>query len=1183
MIIYLDSTIKNFLIQNSQKENSPSFETESFYNSIDILCEGPIEGFVNNEGQTVNYININNPTTVSQGLYYNDIPVIDSKTNLYNFSQNGFLASFGEQSKNCSLYSQAIYEYKSRIYDISKALVLQNKLDEPPQYPAQNTNNKTGFQEQIFSSLTLQAGSLNEKYKKYKDYSTVVSHAVQNKYSEYFDINISLETLYTIVNNDTSPGAISFIIEAQNLSTGINYYYFFNGSFIAKGGAIILPFRIEIESIDKSVNNFPDININIYSLRGSVLSSTNDFRTIFLDSVVEYIKYPFSFPYSAVTYNTISSRHFNGIPTRSYDCKLLKLRVPDNYDSEIREYIGNWSGNFNLSLKWTNNPAWVFYDLCTNSRYGMSRGQINETDLDKWQFLTLSKYCDELVKTNSRTRFSSDLFYYDNDLEYGQVNFNTITFSTSLSLSEIRERYPVGSIIYLYDIKNESDNKIDYNYKKLICSVSLSGSTARIKLCNDFGPRKILEQDLRGRLFTALTQYLNNNPNENIENRIKLFILKYFIGDTELGLTYFSNDEEISKLFMKNKIFDSSLKIKTGYCVAKHIDYPEFLEHRFSCNLLIDSETEGLKVLTDLSSIFRGIFYFKNGLLSLTSDVIQNPVYIFTNSNVKNGIFTYASSDLNTSFSVAKISYLDKNDKFKDKIVYVDDSDLIKKFGIIQKDILSFGVTSRSEAQRIGKWYLASGKLESEVIGFSTGVEATLLQIGNIIRISDTLKNPNIFYGKITNLNFENNYIYVDREIDSVCLGKNIKIFSSSNDIPSELNFVVTEIDNYNLRIKISSSAYMSWYIVSKIIVSDNGTTLNSGLTASGFNKKAYTNNSFIDNCQISYTSPDAFNDWNVVGLSEINNPKNDASDIKYGFQILGTGSSATLSRIENGTTIPLDAAYSNLLPTDTLKITYDGEYVKFYKNDISVTSSLVPRAKGKPLHGVVAMNIANRNIKNLNFSKYPDFVYGKYSQLRSGVNFSIYINDSDTKFDLFRIISINEVSSNEYAISAMRYQEEKFNIIENNEYIDTNQYTPKQIVFSSDENINELFTQNEILSAYKIIAINYVDAVGNNFDYSFTVENETLNGDYLNNQYQYMILDFKILFNILSIVRGAVNLYGIMCVINRNGKSLTFNILKNEQKSIKIFLGEIQQGNISYKTSIDFYAFDSNYKIINV
>ena len=64
---------------------------------------------------------------------------------------------------------------------------------------------------------------------------------------------------------------------------------------------------------------------------------------------------------------------------------------------------------------------------------------------------------------------------------------------------------------------------------------------------------------------------------------------------------------------------------------------------------------------------------------------------------------------------------------------------------------------------------------------------------------------------------------------------------------------------------------------------------------------------------------------------------------------------------------------------------------------------------------------------------------------------------------------------------------------------------------------------------------------------------------------------------------RGVDNVFGIMCIVNRNGKSLNFNLLKEDARKVKIFLGESFAGNISAKTSIDLYAFDLNYKIINV
>ena len=1180
MKIELDTTVSNFLKNRPQTDQSNVFETESFYSSVDLLCEGPIEGFANKNGETVGYLEIDNAlSSVGSSIYYNNIPVLDYRTNLFNFAQTEISFDTGTEKKEGSYEPSSLFEYKNRIYDIPKAIAY-NKFTDPVPLTV-------GFSIENFKLEN--ATDIQKKYIERKQYSNPVSHRVLNRYAAVVQFSISIDTLYSIEGGSTKAAAISFIIEAENLSARTASYLFFNGAFVAKGGSLILPFFISLDKDDGDLDldPFPEMNINVYSLRQSVLSETSVFRIFSLDSVVEYVPYRFSYPYCSSVYTKTSSRHFNAIPTRSYDCKLLKIRVPDNYDGEAREYVDNWSGNFNVSLKWTNNPAWVFYDLCINSRYGMGRGHINELDLNKWQFLTLSKFCDELVKTNSRTKYDANLFTYDNNIQYGQVNYNTISFSVggTETLENLKQKYPVGSILYLYDLKNTYDENIDYNFKKIICSVSLNGTTAIIKLCNDFGPRKILESDLSGNLFLKLMNYVKGDASKNIENEIKLFILKYIIGDNSLGLSL-TQDEAVSKNHMKLKIFDASLNVYKGYCVAKHPEYDDYLEPRFSCNLLINSNTEGLKILSDLSSIFRGIFYFKNGLLNLTSDVKQKPAYIFTNSNVKDGLFTYASSDLNTSFSVAKVPYLDKNDNFKDKVVYVEDQDLIRNYGIVEKDILSFGITSRSEAQRIGRWFLATGKLESEVVGFSTGLEATILQIGNVIRISDNLKNANAISGKIVSLDFENNYIYIDREVSTECLGKNIKIFSLINDVASELDFSILEVDNANLRLKIVSHAYMSWFVVNKIIVEDSGLKL-TGAVAGGnvFDKKAYTNNSFIDNCQISFSVVDPANHNSVVGLSKINNPKIDQSDINYAFQVIGNGTAAVLSILQDNLPFSLNVADTSVKEADLLRITYDGENVRYYRNETLVYGpvSVSATIKGKLLHGVVAMNVPNRTIKNILFSKYPDVIYGKYSNLRSGANFSIYINENDLFFDLYKIISINEISTNEYTISAMKYLEEKFNVIDKNEYVDQAQNKQNEIVFSTYGVVNELFTDVQLGSYTNIESVNYTSISSLSYDYSFLIEQEILNDDFFNAQYESLTVDFISMFNNLISERGVNNVFGIMCIINRNGKSLNFNLLKEDARLVKVFLGESFTGNISAKTSIDLYAFDLNYKIINV
>ncbi|MCA0944484.1 phage tail protein [Salipiger pacificus] len=82
------------------------------------------------------------------------------------------------------------------------------------------------------------------------------------------------------------------------------------------------------------------------------------------------------------------------IPTRAYEIYGRLVMVPSNYDPIGRTYAGIWDGTFKKA--WTDNPAWVFYDLTQNTRYGI--GDLIDTSLvDKWALYEIAQYCDQLV------------------------------------------------------------------------------------------------------------------------------------------------------------------------------------------------------------------------------------------------------------------------------------------------------------------------------------------------------------------------------------------------------------------------------------------------------------------------------------------------------------------------------------------------------------------------------------------------------------------------------------------------------------------------------------------------------------------------------------------------------------------------------------------------------------------
>lgn len=114
-------------------------------------------------------------------------------------------------------------------------------------------------------------------------------------------------------------------------------------------------------------------------------------------SMAELVDVMFTFPHSALAFIQIDSSKFSSIPTRGYDLKLRKVKIPVNYYPEwtdTERHVGIWNGQF--KVQWTCNPAWVMYDLLTEKRFALG-SFVADINPYKWDFYELSKYCDELV------------------------------------------------------------------------------------------------------------------------------------------------------------------------------------------------------------------------------------------------------------------------------------------------------------------------------------------------------------------------------------------------------------------------------------------------------------------------------------------------------------------------------------------------------------------------------------------------------------------------------------------------------------------------------------------------------------------------------------------------------------------------------------------------------------------
>jgi len=140
-----------------------------------------------------------------------------------------------------------------------------------------------------------------------------------------------------------------------------------------------------------------------------------------IQSYTEIIDAKLRYPNTALLYVEFDSSQFNGsIPQISCEPRGRVIRVPDNYDPATRAYNGTWTGAFKWA--WTDNPAWVFYDLVVTERFGLGN-RLSATNIDKWALYQVAQYCDQRVPdgkggSGTEPRYTCNVYVQDRNDAY---------------------------------------------------------------------------------------------------------------------------------------------------------------------------------------------------------------------------------------------------------------------------------------------------------------------------------------------------------------------------------------------------------------------------------------------------------------------------------------------------------------------------------------------------------------------------------------------------------------------------------------------------------------------------------------------------------------------------------------------------------------------------------------------
>ena len=182
-----------------------------------------------------------------------------------------------------------------------------------------------------------------------------------------------------------------------------------------------------------------------------------------------------NYPYTALAQVRCNAKQFKNIPKRSYECKGRLIQIPSNYQTRDESTNGianyrrvssngsihptddqDWDGSFR-DLIYTDNPAWVFYDIVTNDRYGLGTW-INTSDIDKYALYRIARYCDELVpdgKGGTEPRFLANIYLTKATEAYKVLKDMATTFRSILFWSE-------GNIVPVVDQERDPI----YNFTK---------------------------------------------------------------------------------------------------------------------------------------------------------------------------------------------------------------------------------------------------------------------------------------------------------------------------------------------------------------------------------------------------------------------------------------------------------------------------------------------------------------------------------------------------------------------------------------------------------------------------------------------------------------------------------------------------------------------------------------------
>jgi hypothetical protein len=488
-------------------------------------------------------------------------------------------------------------------------------------------------------------------------------------------------------------------------------------------------------------------------------------------------------------------------------------------------------------------------------------------------------------------------------------------------------------------------------------------------------------------------------------------------------------------------------------------------------------------MINQIASIFRGHVYYMNSMITFDDDRLKPIIGEFNNSDVKDGIFNYTNHKKDDEFTAVEVAYIDEKDNYKPKIEYVEDSDGIRKRGILKKQINAFGVTSKGQARRLGLHFLFQTSKENMNVSFITDMKALLYKPGDLIGINDELLSSYKNFGKvekIENINDDKFKIVVSPAIcESFLDASEITLYTPRSK--PKYDDILSSVESYPYQLKITTQNLITKKSDGSYVVReyDFAVTQDKNLINGAY---SYTGNivfdcsvdpkctiilktclSYIKNYDINNNFSTKYGHWKLTTGSSDNTRqdfylfdsvadlvlKNTNPKKEYYFSFFDSGKYMRFT----GESLDGEPLYENSgfsmtgNTSEPFKICVDSFFG--YKNGLISYPQIIEndRPSVENFKIITGCHCANGgyseleisksgwNVQNGIFEKIKESVKNGIDSLVTGSSFSLKIKNLNQP--IFKIMSITENYINEYNLLATEYNPQKFKLIEENSSVD--------------------------------------------------------------------------------------------------------------------------------------------------